>query len=430
MGLPAIFLGAKREHFAWQLPWARFSCMCRFDMVKRFRACCVVKGLVVATAAVQGCSSAGVGAGSRVSSGAAGAGVVGGAGTSATGAAATTGSGGGSSGTGGSGPPGFGGASPTGSGGMPGGAGAAGSGGTWGAAGVAGSPGSAGTGVAGTAGIGAGGSEKHVLIVGVDGLGSNQIKRAHTPRMDALIADNTAFTYTAFAGGVPGTKTEQSTSSWPGWASIHTGVWADKHGLLSNLHLVANNFDQHLPLCRRLHSVRPGLFCSSIVHWRPINDGMVTDANHEAIGADDNEVRRLVIDHLNNADPIVLFVHFDELDGAGHAHGSNSDQYRSKLTEIDAHIGAFVDAVNNRPRAAAEDWMILIVSDHGHTPTGGHGGQSDDERIIPMINRSSGAIKGEVAEGPGHVAVPATVFAHLGLTPDPGWGWEAPAFGM
>ena len=36
----------------------------------------------------------------------------------------------------------------------------------------------------------------------------------------------------------------------------------------------------------------------------------------------------------------------------------------------------------------------------------------------------------KLAKGPGHVAVPATVFAHLGLTPDPSWGWEAPAFGM
>ncbi|HET6415506.1 MAG TPA: hypothetical protein VFG22_04370, partial [Polyangiales bacterium] len=59
------------------------------------------------------------------------------------------------------------------------------------------------------------------------------LQQASTPVLDDLVA-NGAVTYDAFAGGEPGTPTEQATFSGPGWSSILTGVWVDKHGVTDN----------------------------------------------------------------------------------------------------------------------------------------------------------------------------------------------------
>ena len=36
-----------------------------------------------------------------------------------------------------------------------------------------------------------------------------------------------------------------------------------------------------------------------------------------------------------------------------------------------------LDAIAARPDFTNEDWQILVTSDHGHKPNGGHGGQSE-----------------------------------------------------
>ncbi len=68
------------------------------------------------------------------------------------------------------------------------------------------------------------GERKHALVIGLDGVLPAALKVAKTPIMDSL-ALNGAITFKAFAGGEKGTKTEQATSSGPGWSSILTGVW-------------------------------------------------------------------------------------------------------------------------------------------------------------------------------------------------------------
>ncbi|MEM7138576.1 MAG: hypothetical protein AAF500_18490, partial [Myxococcota bacterium] len=49
---------------------------------------------------------------------------------------------------------------------------------------------------------------RQVIVIGIDGLGSDALQAASTPNLDALIASGTA-SMAAFAGGVPGTPTEQ-----------------------------------------------------------------------------------------------------------------------------------------------------------------------------------------------------------------------------
>ncbi len=70
----------------------------------------------------------------------------------------------------------------------------------------------------------------------------------------------------------------------------------------------------------------------------------------------------------------LVFVHVLRVDHAGHRHGAASPEYRAAAAEADAILAALVGA---QPDAR---WFVL--SDHGHLPDGGHGGEEREVRQV------------------------------------------------
>jgi predicted AlkP superfamily pyrophosphatase or phosphodiesterase len=176
-------------------------------------------------------------------------------------------------------------------------------------------------------GDGAASKSKHVFIVGIDGLRVDALREAATPALDALIADG-ALTYDAFAGGELGEATEQPTLSGPGWSSILTGVWIDKHGVEFNVFDDAR-FDEYPHFYARVGEMNPDAYLSSFVTWAPINDDILISAEaDEAFSPDtidsaagDIAVTAAVVAHLGPETPNVLFVQLDQVDHQGHFFG-------------------------------------------------------------------------------------------------------------
>jgi predicted AlkP superfamily pyrophosphatase or phosphodiesterase len=270
---------------------------------------------------------------------------------------------------------------------------------------------------------------KHVLVIGIDGLRPDALVAANTPALDELIG-NGAVTYDAYAGGERRTQTQQATSSGPGWSSILTGVWVDKHNV-SNNEFSDPHFDRFPCFFTRIREVRPKAFLSSIVHWSPINERIVEDADLEIEVDSDSEVAVEAVDHLQGEDPDVLFLQFDDVDHAGHSYFFSpfSPRYLEAVQEVDTQIGSVIETLQARPGIDDEDWLVVVTTDHGGFLTG-HGSQLPMVRTIFMIVSGKGASPGEHSPGPGMVAVPATVLRHLGFPVDPAWGWEADAFGL
>ncbi len=149
---------------------------------------------------------------------------------------------------------------------------------------------------------------KHVIVFGLDGVRSDGLKTATTPNMDALIA-NGAVSYTAFAGGIKNdTLTMQATSSGPGWSSILTGVWVNKHKVSSN---GFNNPDYaHYPhFFKRIKETMPDAYLTSIVHWNPINQYILSNEDYKANGSDQLVALQTIM-HLEEQDPTFVFIHF------------------------------------------------------------------------------------------------------------------------
>jgi len=82
---------------------------------------------------------------------------------------------------------------------------------------------------------------KKVLLVGIDGCRPDALRTAETPHLDQFICEGAFADDTQILGD---RYTDNDTISGPGWSSILTGVWADKHGVNGNEFRNTNYEDQ------------------------------------------------------------------------------------------------------------------------------------------------------------------------------------------
>ena len=256
---------------------------------------------------------------------------------------------------------------------------------------------------------------KRVLLIGIDGCRVDSFLAADTPNIDALAADG-AFSWAARC------SIGQSTVSGPGWSTILTGVWAEKHHVNNN-NFSSNNYNTYPHLFTRIREAHSSAFLSSIVNWSPINESILRDEDFQLSGLSDLQVGLQAACHLLSYGPDVTFLHFDELDGAGHGGGYDPDNpnFLTTLNRIDGYVGTVLDAVNQRSAQLEEDWLVIITSDHGGTPGGSHGGQSLDELMVPMIINGGGTRVGELPTNPFNTFIVPTIFAHLGIEVSAEW---------
>lgn len=118
-------------------------------------------------------------------------------------------------------------------------------------------------------------SQKRVLIIGMDGTRPDALAKAKTPTFDRLIKEG-AFTDNANILGERYQKND--TISGPGWSSILTGVWADKHGVHDN-NFKGKNYELFPHFFKRLKRERPDAKTASLVSWAPIHEFILSEAD-------------------------------------------------------------------------------------------------------------------------------------------------------
>lgn len=118
-------------------------------------------------------------------------------------------------------------------------------------------------------------AHKRVLIIGMDGTRPDALLKARTPAFDRLIREG-AFTDQAQILGKRYQKND--TISGPGWSSILTGVWADKHGVHDN-NFKGKNYELFPHFFKRLKRERPDAQTASFVSWEPIHKYILSEAD-------------------------------------------------------------------------------------------------------------------------------------------------------
>jgi hypothetical protein len=106
---------------------------------------------------------------------------------------------------------------------------------------------------------------------------------------------------------------------------------------------------------------------------------IVKSLGFHQVESDDPAWEQHAHDAVAGTSPLV-FVHVLRVDTAGHKHGHDSPEYKLAAAEADAILATLVDAAPNAR------WFVL--SDHGHLPGGGHGGEE------PRVRQVSGCIIG------------------------------------
>ncbi|TWT87611.1 phosphoglyceromutase [Pseudobythopirellula maris] len=263
---------------------------------------------------------------------------------------------------------------------------------------------------------------KHVLIIGVDGAGGQYVEPAATPAIDALAAAG-AVRYDFYnEGALTPDPPEGYGASGVNWSTIVTGASAEHHGVIDNSFAGAH-FDQYPHFFQRVKGHDPNLFTASISHWAPINTEITPDehTDFELEPTSDAAVRSAAVSLMQNGDPDAVFLHFDEVDGAGHGYGWGGPQHTAAIEMADSLIGDVIAAMNARPGVVAgeEDWLVIVTADHGAAPgsTGHFASQGLPNWEVPFVVSGPSVAPGAPMQRGSLRDVASTALWHLGIDP-------------
>ena len=229
--------------------------------------------------------------------------------------------------------------------------------------------------------------QKKVLLIGIDGLQFEQIEKVITPNFDKFYIKK------GYNGGLLGTKSQQVTSSGPSWVTILTGVWTDKHQITSNS---ANQVSASKSVFSFLKSSNSKLKTASYSTWKNINLLLYKDiyqVDFSTQGGNDEISTKAAVEYIQDAGPDFTFIHLDDIDHAGHAVGFGA-KYSNAIQKVDVQIGQLLKVVKVREDKYGEDWLVILVTDHGRDTKGkGHGNQTIGEKTIFIgLNKKGNSI--------------------------------------
>lgn len=259
------------------------------------------------------------------------------------------------------------------------------------------------------------------LVIGLDGTMLNRIDEADAPHLQAL--DRNGLRAQSSLYSMP----MAHTASGPGWSTIATGVWPDKHHVKDNS-VDGKRFTTYPDFLTRLERADPDMSTLAIASWAPLtsssgNGDVFSDAVDLKIATPEQEYDQGTTSrarhYLKDANPDATFVQLDGVDEAGHNSGSDSQEYLDAIAAVDKRVGALTDAVRSRPTYTRENWNILVTADHGHKPTGGHGGNSTQERQTFLLANGPNFPRGTVRHDVRLTDVAATVLCHEGVRREP-----------
>lgn len=260
---------------------------------------------------------------------------------------------------------------------------------------------------------------KHVVVIGVDGLSPDGIKKAHTPVLDKLMQGG-AYSFKALA--------VMPSSSSPNWASMIMGASPQEHEITSNewertdirnKTYCEGKKGETFPTIFKLIRDKYTLADIACFHeWdgfgRLIEPGvptLIADARGE-----DRTVKEAAA-YITANKPLFTFIHLDHVDHAGHESGHGTKEYYTSVEKADKLIGEIMESL--RKANILDQSIVIVTSDHGGKGKG-HGGDTPQEREIPWIVWGATVKKGTIINEPIQTYDTAATIAYL-------FGLQAPS---
>lgn len=281
-------------------------------------------------------------------------------------------------------------------------------------------------------------TKKAILII-VDGIPADMIEKVHTPNIDGI---SKVGGYTrAYMGGERGGYSETPTISAVCYTSMITGTWANKHNVWGNG--IENPNYNYWTIFRFLEESKPesklGIYSTWLDNRTKILGAGKPETNHlkmdvhfdgyeldtvrfphdkmsNYINLIDEEVTKQAAQSIKKDAPDLSWVYLQYTDDAGHRYG-DSEEMITAIEKADRQVGDIYNAVKYREQYFNEDWLFVVVTDHGRDVATGlsHGKQSERERTIWISSNSKRLNQHFYAHQPAMVDVLPSVARHLDI---------------
>ena len=246
---------------------------------------------------------------------------------------------------------------------------------------------------------------RKVLLVGIDGLIFHRaINSGRASKLTALHQDSFFID----------TKVDLPTISGPSWSTYLTGQRQDIHKVIDNF-FIEHNLKAAPDFLTQALQINQGLVTYAAAGWPPLIDPndigpviaagkhlrFVRDGESNGYLKVDKEVAEHAIETLKEIGPDLSFVYFCGVDEAGHRHGAVEKPYFDAIERVDNYLNEIYEVVLKRSKELDEDWLLVVITDHGHRDEGGHGGDTPQERASFILAHS---IKGKHPNWPRDLA--------------------------
>jgi predicted AlkP superfamily pyrophosphatase or phosphodiesterase len=250
------------------------------------------------------------------------------------------------------------------------------------------------------------GSAKHTILIGCDGFGGMYLENATSclPTFKSLM-DNGVSTTRA--------RDQIPTISAPNWATMITGEDPVDSGVFDNNWLPTDDAPPNptvgkVPPISGTGHIPETMWRSAQTQWKAqgknatvavsiswdwihylVEDDVV---NYSFRGKeDDRKVTTEIKAMTTKYKPELMFVHFDEIDDAGHSSGWGSSVYYKAAQTVDGYIAEIIQALQSA--GILQDTLIIVTADHGGWMFG-HGMNNEACVYIPAIFYGAGVKKG------------------------------------
>ena len=219
-------------------------------------------------------------------------------------------------------------------------------------------------------------SEKLVIIITVDGLRADIIKKAYSPELFKLLK-NSSYSLN--------TNTVSPSITTPAHLSLVSGLTPENHSVKTNIYFegVKNFKSKTVFTSASKNGLKSGLIVGK-EKLRLLIKGS-ENTYFEFIEYDNNSVRSIkeaALKYIIDNNPNLVLIHFPEPDLTGHKHNWISEEYLNKVREIDKSVYSMIEKILEKN--SYRDFIIIITSDHGGI---GNNHRIKNEKIqkIPLI---------------------------------------------
>lgn len=228
-------------------------------------------------------------------------------------------------------------------------------------------------------------AQQRVVVIGLDGFGTEGFKGSRHPNIDTLLAEGT-YSLT--------TRPVMPSVTMPNWTSHLTGSGPEEHGVTYNDWRIDNIKLQ--PLEKDAEGFYPSIFkvlkdqdpntkTAFYYNWAELinsfNKKYIDELSFEEKDGYEGNYQKAADFLINNRHhPSLVFLYTVHTDIAGHEHKWMSPQYIHAIEAADTVIGKFLD----RLKAADlyKSTHFILITDHGGIEKS-HGGVSMNEMQVP-----------------------------------------------